>query len=71
MRPQDQPCTFLVEKVQACHRRIAEPRGVLQDRVEGGLFLIARARDDLEDLPRRSFALERILKRDVIAYLSL
>ena len=62
----------LVQQVQsATRRRVEEPRGIAQDGFEHRLLVRAGLADDLQDLSRRRLALQRILKRGVIANLCL
>ena len=71
MTPSKTPQYGCGEKVQVVTRCVADPCGILSDRVEDGLLVIARARDDMQDLSCRRLAHQRILKRGVIANLCL
>ena len=52
----------LVDEMEPHIWRIAEPPRIAHDALEDRNFVIARARNDLQDLPRRSLAFQRILK---------
>src|SRR5262249_12789163 len=49
-----------IQTMDSAHRRVTEPCGASRDRVEDGLNVRGRSRDDSEDLARRGLLLQRL-----------